>query len=43
MGRGDRKWPVWLHGACEEKIGDKAKRALALILWSPEALAQGGH
>lgn len=32
-----------LHRACEEKIGDKAKRALTLTLRSPETLAQSGH
>lgn len=39
----DRKWPVWLHRACEEKIGDKGGKALALIPRSPESWAQSGH
>lgn len=39
---GDRKWPVWLHRACEEKIGDKGGKALALTPWSPKVLAQSG-
>lgn len=37
----DRTWPVGLHRACEEKIGDKGGKALTLR--SPEALAQSGH
>lgn len=34
---------MWLHRACEEKIGDQGGKALALTPWSPEALAQSDH
>lgn len=42
MGVGGWEGPMWLHRACERKIGDIAGRALDLTLKSPEAVAQGG-
>lgn len=32
---GDRKWPVWLRRACEEKIGDKGGKAPGLDSTGP--------